>query len=166
VRINPLEGHNYNFILSNDSQLIGGLIVSKYGSKKITVDGITFDSIDEFKYYEYLRKRKAKGEILNFELQPTYTLIEKFKKYGKTHRAITYTPDFLIYHLDGSLELIDVKGFSTQQGELRRKLFDSLFPDLKLTWVARNLKHGNEDGWIEYGELQRIRRENKRKRSA
>lgn len=138
--------------------------MSKYGSKNITVDGITFDSIDEYKYYNYLLERKAKGQILNFELQPTYTLIEKFKKYGKAHRAITYTPDFLIYHLDGSVELIDVKGFSTQQGELRRKLFDSIYPSLKLTWVARNLKHGNEAGWIEYGELQKIRRENKKKR--
>lgn len=139
--------------------------MSKYGSKKITVDGITFDSIDEFKYYESLLKRKAKGEILNFELQPKFTLIEGFKKYGKTHRATTYTLDFLIYHLDGTQELIDVKGFSTQQGDLRRKLFDSKFPHLKLTWVARNLKHGDQYGFIDYFELKKLRRENKRNAS-
>lgn len=97
-------------------------------------------------------------------MQPTYTLIDKFKKYGKTHRVITYTSDFLIYHLDGSLELIDIKVFSTQQGELRRKLFDSLYPDLKLTWVTTNLKHDNEYGWIKYDELQKIRRQNKKKK--
>jgi hypothetical protein len=135
---------------------------SKYGSKKITVDGYTFDSLDEFKYYEYLLKRKAREEILNFELQPTYELIPKFKKEGRSYRAATYTPDFLIYHLDGKEELIDVKGVSTQQGELRRKLFEFKYPGMKLTWIARNLKHGNSDGWIEYEELQRIRRENKR----
>lgn len=138
--------------------------MSKYNSEKIVIDGITFDSKDEGRYYEYLIKRKSRGEILNFELQPTYTLIQKFKKNGKTHRAATYTPDFLIYHLDGSQELIDVKGFSTQQGELRRKLFDSLYPNLKLTWIARSLKFGNEDGWIEYEELLKIRRENKKRK--
>jgi hypothetical protein len=135
---------------------------SKYGANQIVVDGITFDSKDEAKYYEYLKMRKAKGEILNFELQPKYTLIPTFRKNGKTNRAITYSPDFLIYHLDGSQELVDVKGFSTQQGELRKKLFDYKFPDLKLTWIARNLKHGNEHGWIEYEQLQKIRRENKK----
>lgn len=135
---------------------------SKYGSNKIVVDGITFDSKDEAKYYEYLKMRKSKGEILNFELQPKYTLIPTFRKNGKTNRSTTYSPDFLIYHLDGSQELVDVKGFSTQQGELRRKLFDYTFPDLKLTWIARNLKHGDEHGWIEYEKLLKIRRESKK----
>jgi hypothetical protein len=138
------------------------IIKNKYGSNKIVVDGITFDSKDEARYYEYLKKRKAKGEILNFELQPTYELIPKFRKLGKLYRAVTYTPDYLIYHLDGAEELIDVKGFSTQQGELRRKLFEFKFPDKKLTWLTRNLKHGDESGWIEYEELKKVRRESKK----
>lgn len=137
--------------------------MSKYHSQKIVVDGITFDSKDEAKYYEYLKLMKAKGKIQNFELQPEYELIPKFKKHGKTYRKMTYTPDFLIYYLDGSTELIDVKGFSTQQGELRKKLFDYKYPDVKLTWIARSLKYGNAYGWIEYKELQKKRRENKKK---
>ncbi|MDP4144145.1 MAG: DUF1064 domain-containing protein [Bacillota bacterium] len=136
--------------------------MSKYGSQKITVDGITFDSKDEAMYYEYLKLLKAKGEIENFELQPIYELIPKFKKHGKSFRRTTYTPDFLIYHLDGSQELIDVKGFSTQQGELRKKLFEYKYPDVKLTWIARNLKYGNEYGWINYEELKKKRRESKK----
>lgn len=136
--------------------------MSKYKSQKITIDGITFDSKDEALYYTYLREQKAKEKILNFELQPKYTLLPSFKKNGKTFRAVTYTPDFLIYHLDGTMELIDVKGFSTQQGELRRKLFDYTYKDLKLTWIARNLKYGDENGWIEYNMLQKIRRDNKK----
>lgn len=135
---------------------------SKYKSEKIVVDGITFDSKDEAKYYQYLLKLKAKDKIINFERQPVYELIPKFKKHDKSYRRTTYTPDFLIYHNDGSLELIDVKGYSTQQGELRKKLFDYKFPDVKLTWVARSLKFGNADGWIDYSELQKKRRENKK----
>lgn len=86
---------------------------SKYGSQKIVLDGYTFDSKDESLYYQYLLQRKAKGKILNFELQPKYTLIPTFRKNGRTSRATTYTPDFFIHHLDGTEELIDVKGFST-----------------------------------------------------
>ncbi|MBD5572367.1 DUF1064 domain-containing protein [Clostridium botulinum] len=134
---------------------------SKYGAKKIVIDGITFDSKDEGKYYEYLKKLKSQEKILNFELQPKYELQPSFKKYGKTHRAITYAPDFLIYHLDGSEELIDVKGTETQQGNMRRKMFDYKYPDLKLTWVSRSLKYSST-GWIEYDELKKIRRENKK----
>lgn len=139
------------------------MVRSKYRAKKITIDGYTFDSKDEGRYYEYLKKLKAKGKIVNFELQPKYELQPGFKKNGKTYRAITYAPDFLIYHLDGSEELIDVKGMSTQQGEMRRKMFDYKYPDLKLTWIASSYKFGDKDGWIEYEELQKKRRENKKK---
>lgn len=139
------------------------MVRSKYGAKKITIDGYAFDSKDEGRYYEYLKRLKAKGKILNFELQPKYELQPGFKKNGKTYRAITYAPDFLIYHLDGSEELIDVKGMSTQQGEMRRKMFDYKYPDLKLTWIASSYKFGDKDGWIEYEELQKKRRENKKK---
>ncbi|NFD28812.1 DUF1064 domain-containing protein [Clostridium botulinum] len=134
---------------------------SKYGAKKIVIDGITFDSKDEGKYYLYLKELKAKDKILNFERQPKYELQPSFKKYGKTYRAITYAPDFLIYHLDGSEELIDVKGTETQQGNMRRKMFDYKYPDLKLTWISRSLKYSST-GWIEYDELKKIRRENKK----
>lgn len=136
--------------------------MSKYGSKKITVDGIKFDSKEEAAYYDYLKIRKSKDEILNFELQPKFVLLESFKKYGKTYRAITYTPDFVIYHIDGTEELIDIKGMSTQQGELRRKMFDFKYPKLKLTWIARSYKYGDENGWIEYDLLQKLRRESKK----
>ncbi|MFL0267242.1 DUF1064 domain-containing protein [Candidatus Clostridium radicumherbarum] len=137
------------------------MATSKYGSKKIVIDGITFDSKEEGRFYEYLKKLKAKDKILNFELQPKYILQKSFKKYGKTHRAITYTPDFLIYHLDGSLELIDVKGSNTQQGDMRRKMFDFNYLDLKLTWIASNYKWGNEDGWVNYDELKKKRKNKK-----
>lgn len=137
--------------------------MSKYNSKKVVIDGITFDSKDEGKYYEYLKELKAKGKIFNFELQPSYELQPKFKKDGKGYRAITYTPDFLIYHLDGTKELIDVKGMSTQQGEMRRKMFDYKYPELKLTWVASSLKY-SPTGWIEYGELKKIRAKNRKEK--
>lgn len=134
---------------------------SKYKSEKCVIDGITFASKDEAKYYEYLKMRRAKGQILNFELQPKFVLIPTFKYQGETERLATYTLDFLVYNLDGTTEYIDVKGFSTQQGEFKFKLLKYLHPDMNFKWVARSLRYG-QDGWIEYKELQKKRRENKR----
>ena len=136
--------------------------MSKYNSKKITIDGITFDSKDEAMYYNALKIRKFKEEIKNFELQPKFILIEGFKKDGKTYRPITYTPDFTIYHNDNSIEYVDVKGMTTQQGELRIKLFNWKYRDKKLSIVARSLKYGDEYGFIDYYELQKKRKENRR----
>ncbi|WP_416044658.1 DUF1064 domain-containing protein [Clostridium tyrobutyricum] len=136
---------------------------SKYKSEKIVVDGITFDSKDESKYYEYLKHLKAYGMIKNFELQPKFTLIPKFKYKGKIERPATYTLDFLIYNLDGTETYVDVKGFSTQQGEFKFKLLKSLHPDMDFKWVAKSLKYGDRYGWIDFKELQKKRRESKRK---
>src|SRR5574344_65369 len=137
--------------------------MSKYLSHKTVVDGITFDSKDDSKYYEALKIMKYRGEIQNFELQPKFTLVKGFKKNNKTYRAITYTPDFTIYHNDGSVEYVDVKGMTTQQGELRIKLFNYFYKDLKLSIIARSLKYGDSYGFIDYYELQKIRRKNRKK---
>ncbi|MFT8313201.1 MAG: DUF1064 domain-containing protein [Clostridium sp.] len=135
--------------------------MSKYNSKKITVDGICFDSKDEAEYYKYLKMRKAKGDILNFELQPKFVIIPKFKYKDKTEREATYTLDFTVYNLDGTIEYIDIKGFATHDGLLKYKLLKSLHQDLNFKWIARSLKYGI-NGWIDYKELQKKRRENKK----
>ena len=138
--------------------------VSKYNSKKITVDGISFDSKNEAEFYKSLKLRKSKGEIENFELQPKFTLIEGFKKDGKTYRPITYTLDFTVYHIDGTIEYVDVKGMTTQQGELRIKLFNWKYRDLKLSIVARSLKFGDQYGFIDFYELKKIRKANRKEK--
>jgi len=135
--------------------------MTKYNNKKIEVDGILFDSKHEAEYYIYLKKKKKKGEIAGFELQPKFELIPKFEKEGIKNRAITYTPDFKVIYPNNDIEIIDVKGYSTQQGNLRKKLFDYAYPHLKLIWITKNLKHGDADGWIEHEELKKKRRKNK-----
>lgn len=134
---------------------------SKYKNKKIVIDGITFDSKDESYYYQYLLKLKAEGKIINFELQPKYELQPAFQKNGKKYRPIYYVADFLVYHNDGSEEVIDIKGMAVPVALLKRKEFDYHYPELKLTWLVRNLKYGI-DGWIEYDALKSIRSKNKK----
>lgn len=138
--------------------------MSKYGSKSITVDGTKFDSKDEAKYYLYLKKRKAAGEILNFELQPKFVIIPKFEYQGKKECESTYTLDFTVYNLDGTVDYIDVKslGTATQQGELKFKLLRSLHPELNFKWICRNLTHGDINGWILYKDLKKIYSKKKR----
>ena len=104
-----------------------------------------------------LKEKKAAGLILNYELQPQYELQPAFKRDGKTIRAITYTADFLVYHLDGTEEVVDIKGMETQQGIMRRKMFWHKYRDLKLTWLSRSIKYGDENGWIDYDELKKRR---------
>ncbi len=132
--------------------------MTKYNNNKITVDGILFDSKHEALYYELLKEKKAQGLILNFELQPKYLLQPPFKYNGKTIRAIHYIADFLIYHLDGTEEVIDIKGMAVPVALMKRKMMQYRYPELKLTWLSRSVKWGDTDGWIDYDELKRRRR--------
>jgi len=131
--------------------------MSKYNANKTEVDGYVFDSKAESQYYEYLLKLKAKGKIVNFEMQPQYILQPKYTKFGVNIRAITYIADFLIYHLNGTKEVIDVKGFEVPVSVIKKKMFNYIYPSYKLTWVARSLKYSST-GWIDCDELKRCRR--------
>lgn len=107
---------------------------SKYGNKKVQLDGHVFDSKAEARYYSELKLREKAGEILFFRLQPRYRLLDPFEKGGKKHRAIDYVADFEIHHKDGSIEVVDVKGHQTQVFKMKEKMFNKKFPH-KLTLV-------------------------------
>lgn len=108
---------------------------SKYGSRKIEIDGHVFDSKKEAEYYQQLKLRKMAGEIKDFELQPEFVLQEGFKKNGKTYREIKYLADFKVIYPDGSIEIIDIKGMETQVFRLKHKLFEYKYPELELKVV-------------------------------
>lgn len=84
--------------------------MNKYGNKKTELDGIKFDSKKEAAYYQELCLRKRAGDIMDFEVHKRYELIPAFyNSQNERVRAMTYTPDFVIYH-DGMVEIVDVKG--------------------------------------------------------
>lgn len=99
--------------------------VNKYKNKKVTIDGVTFDSKAEGAYYQRLKLLKKSGEVLSFEMQKKYVLIDKFKnpKTNKTVRSMTYYPDFVVQYANGTTEVIDVKGKQTQVFKIKAKLF-------------------------------------------
>lgn len=105
---------------------------SKYGNIKTEVDGISFDSRKEADYYCQLKLLKKAGEIKDFGLQPRFVLQEGFNKNGVRHRPITYYADFVVENLDGTTDVIDVKGVETQAFKIKQKLFEYKFKDKNL----------------------------------
>ncbi len=107
---------------------------SKYGNKKVELDGYVFDSVAESKYYQQLKWLEEHKEILFFRIQPRYLLLDAFEKDGKRHRRMDYIADFEIHHNDGSIEVVDVKGALTQVFRIKQKLFHHKYPH-KLTLI-------------------------------
>lgn len=84
---------------------------SKYGNRKTEChQGHRHDSKKEAHYCDELEIRKKAKDIIDYEVEPKQVLQKSFRGFdGKMVRAITYTPDFVVYH-DGATEFIDIKG--------------------------------------------------------
>ena len=136
--------------------------MTKYNNKKTTIDDIVFDSKDEALYYQALKDMKAKGLIKDFELQPEFILQEGFEKDEKKYRAIKYTADFRVLTNNDYSYIVDVKGMLTTEFKIKMKLFNYKYRDIELKLISRSVKYGNEYGFIDYYELQKIRKQNKK----
>lgn len=108
---------------------------SKYGNIRTEVDGIKFDSRKEAEYYCQLKLLKQAGEIKDFGLQPKFVLQEGFEKDGKRYAPITYYADFVVDNLDGTTDIIDIKGVETQVFKIKQKMFEYKFKDKNLKVV-------------------------------
>ena len=98
---------------------------NKCGNRKVTVDGIEFDSVKEGRRYSELKLLQRAGRIEELELQKEFELIpaqyETYPRYGKTgkrlqdgkrciEKSCVYKADFA-YKQDGQLIVEDVKGY-------------------------------------------------------
>lgn len=95
---------------------------SKYHNKKVTFDGITFDSIKEKNYYIKLKMMQDSGKISDLKLQTPFVLIETFKLEDKTYRQTKYIADFTYIDENGKYHVVDTKGFRTPEYKLKKKL--------------------------------------------
>ena len=102
---------------------------AKYNNKKTWVDGICFDSKKEAMYYMNLKLLMQAGEIVGFCRQPQFILVEG----SEEDRAITYKADFIVFNKDGTYEIVDVKGYKSQQWLRTEKHFRLKYPNLKLS---------------------------------
>ena len=101
---------------------------NKYNNKKTWADGICFDSRKEANYYSVLKTLHTAGEIKGFCRQPEFVLVEG----NAEERAITYKADFIVFHNDERVEIIDVKGYETEQWKRTYKQFRLKYPELEL----------------------------------
>lgn len=109
----------------------------KYGNKKITVDGVTFDSRKEYLRWCELCLLEKAGQIADLQRQVKYELIpaqyEEYERYStKTGKRLkngircvekecSYIADF-VYRQDGQTVVEDTKGYKTEAYIIKRKL--------------------------------------------
>lgn len=110
----------------------------KYGNRKVTVDGITFDSQKEADRYEELKLLEKAGKISDLQLQRKFVLIPEQRQFsmeiytrglkkgcfkpGKVlERETSYIADF-VYTENGEFVVEDTKGFRTTEYIIKRKL--------------------------------------------
>lgn len=105
---------------------------SKYNAKKVTIDGITFDSKKEAARYQELKLMERAGLIKDLELQPEYELIAAYRRQdGKHIQAIRYRADFRYLDLRTSKRIVeDVKGMKTQVYLIKKKLLLWRYPEI------------------------------------
>ena len=99
------------------------------GNKKVSYNGIKFDSKLELRRYKQLLLLEKSGSISFLELQPKFVLQDKFYviKNGKKQciKKLTYSADFR-YMENGRLVIEDTKGHETDKYKIKRKLFLNL----------------------------------------
>jgi hypothetical protein len=113
---------------------------SKYHSRKITRDGVTFDSVREYRRFCELRLLEKAGEITNLQRQVTFPLIptqreepcevyqrgknKGMPKQGKLiEKEVNYIADFVYTDAaTGETIVEDAKGVKTKDYILKRKM--------------------------------------------
>lgn len=96
----------------------------KYHNRKVSVDGILFDSAREARRYGELRLLEKGGYISNLRLQVPFELIPNQKNIdGKVvERKVSYIADFVYLDRDGRTVVEDSKGMKTEVYKLKKKL--------------------------------------------
>lgn len=107
---------------------------SPRGNKKVTINGITFDSMKEARRYSDLRLLEMAGEIRDLKTQVEFELIPAqyepdtigprggIRKGKCIERACKYIADFTYYTKDGEYVVEDSKGFHEEDYRIKRKM--------------------------------------------
>ena len=90
----------------------------KFRAKPVNIDGWHFPSTKEGKYYEELKLKQEAGIVLFFLRQVPVHL----------PGGVKYLIDFLEFHTDGTVHVVDVKGRRTKQYITKKKLVEALYP--------------------------------------
>lgn len=95
---------------------------SKYHAKKVTHNGITYDSKKECQRHSELLLLERAGVIQGLQRQVKYELIPSQRVDGKVvERPVAYVADF-VYQQNGNTVVEDTKGVKTKDYIIKRKL--------------------------------------------
>ena len=74
--------------------------------------------------------------------------------------------DFYIEYSDGTIEVIDTKGFPDSVARIKRKMFWYQYPDITYKWICYSKIDGNEEnnGWCDYQYVQEQRQKRKKEK--
>lgn len=105
----------------------GDAHMSKYGAKKVTIDGITFDSMKEANRWCELKLLVRGKVITELERQVRFELVPaQYDKHGKLlERSISYVADFVYIDMKTGERIVeDTKSVATKTPEyiIKRKL--------------------------------------------
>jgi len=137
---------------------------SSKSKEKRTLNGYTFSSDLEYKFYVYLLSKQEKGIVKNITIQPRYLLQKKFVKHGKIYQPIYYIPDFEVEYINGDIINFDTKGFSTPDFLLKAKIWNYVYPDKVLRVINYSKIDGNDEneGWCDVKVIEKGRKERKK----
>lgn len=144
-----------------------GVDQTKKGIEKRTYNGEVYDSLAELQFLkEVIEVKMGSGEITKWERQVKFTLQEGFTYKGKKVLPINYIADYVIYLPNNGRVIIDVKGNPDQVSKLKKKMMMYKYPNENYIWVCRSIKYSsNKDmPWLLYEDLEKKRKENKKKK--
>ena len=97
---------------------------SKYGNRKVTVDGITFDSQTEADRWAWLRIMERGGVIKDLRRQVRYELVPKQtdENMKMIESSVSYIADFVYRDQEGKEIVEDAKGYKTDVYRIKKKL--------------------------------------------
>lgn len=96
--------------------------MAKYHNRKVTIDGITYDSRKEARRHSELLLLERAGAIQKLQYQVKFDLIPSQRIGGKVvERPVSYIADF-VYEENGQKIVEDTKGVKTLDYIIKRKL--------------------------------------------
>jgi hypothetical protein len=111
--------------------------LTKFGARKVEIDGHTFASAAEAGRYGQLKLLERAREIKALGIHPAYPLRVNGVLIG------TYTADFAYF--EGGRQIVeDVKGMVTAEASLRMRVFMACYPGHELRIVDR------KGGWEKF----------------
>ncbi len=101
---------------------------------------IYFRSSWEFYYSLFLEKLKQEGKIIDWLHEPRTFIFEKIRK-----GTVAYLPDYQIFHLNGTHEWVETKGYLSSVCATKIRRMALYYPEEKLRvvdkeWFKVNLK--------------------------